>query len=101
KQVDGCSDLFGLGVILFELLTGKLPFGPIPDELQERDLADLLLERQQTLVPSLRRLNPAVDPRLAGCIERCLAFDPDRRPQSAHELALALRKSLSVTRRAG
>src|SRR5262249_14729151 len=90
-EPDARGDLFSLGVILFELLTGRHPFGPVPTDLPPGELARWLVKRQ-TMHPSLRRLNPQVDTALASLIERCLAFDPAARLANADELAAALRR---------
>lgn len=91
---DPRSDLFSLGVIVYELLSGQLPFGPIHAADSLEAIAEDLLQRQAKGPTPIRGLNGQVGRRLAETIEACLAWDPDRRPQSAAELALAFRKEL-------
>ncbi len=99
KQVDARSDLFSLGVILYQLLTGRFPFGSLPRAVLEREYCDLLIEKQTAGPRPIRQFNRDLDPWQARIIQRCLAFDPAQRFQSAAELGAALRRSLSRPRR--
>ena len=98
-EVGERSDIFSLGVILFELLSGQPPFGPIATNAPCDEIRTSLLERQAQGPRRLRSLNKDVDPRLAKIVESCLAFSPDKRPQRADELADALRTCRSTIRR--
>lgn len=99
-DVDGRSDLYSLGVIAYELLTGKQPFEDHCDGSLSPVAAARLLDRQRQGVAPVSRLNPQVDAPLSAVVDACLAFDLERRPASAAELAAALRAAMSVRRRA-
>lgn len=96
-KVDSRSDIYSLGVILYEMLSGQLPCGEIPNGLSIKKLAGFLA--QQGAAPALRSINPAIDRRVASVIDRCLEQDPTDRPQTALELASDLRRELSAPRR--
>ena len=84
STVDARSDLWSLGVTLFELLTAESAFdGPSTPELCGAILRD---EPRR-----LREFRPNAPAGLEAVILRCLVKDPDRRVQSAEELALLLR----------
>ncbi|MCE9576014.1 MAG: serine/threonine protein kinase [Deltaproteobacteria bacterium] len=86
--VDARSDLYSLGVILFELLAGHPPYAA-------RTLAEYVRAHCSAPVPAL--VVPggrAVPPSLAAVIQRCLAKDPDARPASVAEVNAAIAASV-------
>jgi tetratricopeptide (TPR) repeat protein len=85
--VDRRSDLYSLGVILFELLAGELPF---------RGNARMLMHQViQDEPPSPRKFNGNIPRDLETITLRCLQKRPERRYQSAQELATELRRYLA------
>jgi tetratricopeptide (TPR) repeat protein len=99
-QIDFRSDLYSLGVVLYELLTDRHPCGSLNDLLPADQFRQELLNRQGEGVRPLRGLNPDIDRALEKIILRCLAFDPADRFASAAELVEELKKYQSPARRA-
>jgi serine/threonine protein kinase/Flp pilus assembly protein TadD len=96
--VDGRSDLFALGVLLYELLAGRHPFGTLPDTLSAEEARAELLRRQREGPAPLRQANPALSPAVARLVESCLAFPPEGRPRDAAEVARTLRRAMTPGR---
>jgi serine/threonine-protein kinase len=82
-EVDARSDLFSLGVLLYELLTGLSPFrgGDLPDTLQR-----VAGHRP----PPVREIRPEIPRALSDLVDRLLAKRPEERPGSAGEVAREL-----------
>jgi serine/threonine-protein kinase len=83
KRGDARSDIYSLGIMFYEMLTGKVPFtGPNPFVIMNERLIN------HPIPP--REANPAVTHELQEIIYRALERDPKKRYQSAHEFALDL-----------
>ncbi len=82
--VDGRCDLYALGVVLFELLTGRLPF-------EGGSMGELLNAVATEFPPPLVALRPDLPPPLSGLVERLLAKQPESRPGDGDALARELR----------
>jgi len=83
RDLDARTDLFSLGVVLYEMLTGRLPF----DGGTATDVADHILHADP---PAMSRFNYAVPERLDAVVLKALAKDVAFRYQSARELYIDL-----------
>lgn len=84
QKIDLRSDLFSLGVLFFQLLTGELPF-------QGENLSSLLFQITQVKHPSVRRYNPQIPKVCDQILDKTLAKDPKERLRSAGEMARVIR----------
>ncbi len=82
KEVDPRSDLWSLGVILFQCLTGRVPFAG-------EELGDVLVAICSDKIPLASQFVPELGPEVDGFLGRALTRNPEHRFQSARELAEA------------
>jgi len=81
--VEATSDIYSTGIVLYEMLTGRVPFigdNPVTIAMQQVNAAP----------PPVRDLNPSVPPAIASVVMKALEKSPQRRFQSAREMADAL-----------
>ncbi|HET7151169.1 MAG TPA: serine/threonine-protein kinase [Candidatus Acidoferrum sp.] len=83
KEVTAKSDIYSLGLILYEILTGKRAF-------EASTLAELIKQRESGTITNPSTLIRDLDPLIERVILRCLETDPDKRPASALQVAAAL-----------
>jgi serine/threonine protein kinase len=86
-EVDHRADVFAVGIILWEMFTGRRLF------YGDTDYQTVELVRQAR-VPSIAALNPEIEPELEAVVRKALAREPDERYQNAADLADALAQYL-------
>src|SRR6266403_1602479 len=83
RDVSARSDIYSLGLILYEILTGKRAF-------EASTLAELIKLREQGTITNPSTLVRDLDPLIERVILRCLELEPEKRPSSALQVAAAL-----------
>jgi serine/threonine-protein kinase len=79
KDAGAPSDIYALGVVFFEMLTGELPF-------DAPDVATYFIKHMEEVPPLVRSRSPHVPERLEGLVQRMLAKSPADRPVDAHRV---------------
>ena len=90
KKIDGRSDLFSLGVMLYQMSCGKLPF-------EGDSMAQLMFRIANEPHPDVRSVNPDLPDCLVAIIDKALVKDPDTRYQTGAEFARDIRTCITMT----
>lgn len=88
REIDHRTDLWSLGVVLYQVLSGRTPFHHL------KTVGELILAICSFPIPPLQDFAPWVPPELASIVHRCLQQDPARRFQTAQEMMGTLRPLL-------
>ncbi|HSS28466.1 MAG TPA: serine/threonine-protein kinase, partial [Usitatibacter sp.] len=86
KKIDGRSDLFSLGVTLFQMLAGRLPF-------EGESMTQLMFAIANNPHPSIREFNAALPEWVVPIVDKALAKDFEKRYQNGGEFAAAIREA--------
>ncbi len=92
-DVDARSDIYALGIILYELLAGRHPFATRPG--CSAAVLDRMIADRSTRPPGLRERNPQVSPAVESIVGHCLEPDPARRYRSAADLRDDLERQMA------
>jgi hypothetical protein len=88
RDVDARTDVYALGAVLYELLTGQRPFG-------DRTVEATYAAKLRGEIPDLAVRRPDLPPQMAAVIRRAMAREPDARYRTCGELAAAAREALT------
>jgi serine/threonine-protein kinase len=83
EEAGPAADLYGLGVVAYQLLSGRLPY-------EAASLTELALKQQREIPPPLHHVDPTIPPALAVAVERALALTPGERYANADQMRAAV-----------
>src|SRR5207245_11418239 len=84
READARSDIFALGAVLYEMVTGRRAF-------EGKTTASTIAAIMAAEPPPISSVQPLSPPVLEGTVKSCLAKDPDERLQSAHDVKIQLK----------
>lgn len=88
KEIDGRSDIYSMGVILYQLLTGNAPY-------QATTPARVMMMHILEPIPDIRKARPDLPESIAAVINKAMAKEPDERFQTMSEMSNALEAALA------
>jgi serine/threonine-protein kinase len=83
EEAGPAADLYGLGVVAYQLLAGRLPY-------EAQSLTELALKQQREVPPPLHHIDPTIPVALSVAVEKALALNPRRRHESAEAMRQAV-----------
>jgi serine/threonine-protein kinase len=89
REIDARSDIYSLGIVLYRMVMGRVPF-------DSDDWADVLIQQATAPLPPMAARRPDLPPDFERIVERAVAKDPRDRWQSAHEMRRAMLELLAL-----
>lgn len=95
-ELSPATDIYGIGAVLYEMVTGRWPFeAELVGTPERRTREERYPQIQGSYPPRPGQFNAQITPALEAVVMKCLAHRPQRRFQSARELAQALARFLT------
>jgi serine/threonine-protein kinase len=94
KEIDARSDLYAVGVIMYECATGHVPF-------QAESFNQLIFKIALEAPPALESIVPGIDPWFVALVQKAMARDPSQRFQTAQEMREEIGRWLGLSQSAG
>ena len=88
-EIDARTDIYALGVTLYQILTGRLPF-------TSGSVHEVIRQHMLEVPPAIRELRPDVPPAVDELVQRMLAKNPHYRPQKAGEVVFLFERALAL-----